>query len=73
LNLKCDNIVKDVIEELIIILASYENNIYEKVIVLIDKYDLLIPNIFNIIKESLKITNENYEILKGFFKIIKAL
>ncbi|CAI2194279.1 8371_t:CDS:2, partial [Funneliformis geosporum] len=71
ITLKLDS-VKGITKELIITLASHEENMYEKVVILIDEYDSPILNVFNTMKESLKIADENREILKGFFEIIKS-
>lgn len=66
------NTVKSVTEELITKLANHEENVYEKVVILVDEYDSPILSVFNATKESLKVADENREILKGFFEIIKS-
>ncbi|PKK66884.1 DUF1703-domain-containing protein [Rhizophagus irregularis] len=71
-NLKYNDSVKDVTKELITTLAGHEENVYKKVVILIDEYDSPILSVFNATKESLKIADENREVLKGFFEIIKS-
>ena len=66
------NTVKSIIEELITSLADHKENVYRKVMIFVDEYDSLILSVFNAISESLTIADQNYEILKGFFKILKA-
>ncbi|CAI2191752.1 16348_t:CDS:2 [Funneliformis geosporum] len=71
ITLKLDS-VKGITKELITTLAGHEENMYEKVVILINEYDSPILNAFDAMKESLTIADHNHGVLKGFFEMLKS-
>ncbi|RIA99355.1 hypothetical protein C1645_811602 [Glomus cerebriforme] len=72
-NFMNDDNVKSAIFKLIMSLANDDDNIYKQVVILIDEYDSPLLNVFGIEKENPNIAQDNHEVLKSFFEVIKAL